>query len=86
MLRNLLYKNHQVEQYRTIRREIEKALGGKVADVFDRDFYMPNEELLQYQQLKTPYERLQRMVDNLVEHGKIGKATGEAIKLRNGVK
>lgn len=86
VLRNLLYKNHQVKQYRTIRREIEKALGGKVADVFDRDFYMPNEELLQYQQLKTPYEKLQRMVDNLVEHGKIGKATGEAIKLRNGVK
>lgn len=47
---------------------------------------MPNEELLQYQQLKTPYEKLQRKVDDLVEHGKIGEATGEAIKLRNGVK
>ena len=86
VLRNLLYKNHQVEQYRTIRREIEKALGGKVADVFDRDFYMVNENLPQYQKFMKPYEKLEKKVDYLVENGKIGKATGESIKLRNWVR
>lgn len=86
VLRSLLYKNRQAKQYVTVRREIEKALGGKVAESFDRDFYVPNEDLPQYQKLKKPYEELQRKVDFLVNKGKIGKATGEAIKLRNGVK
>ena len=53
---------------------------------FDRDFYVPNEELPQYQKLLKPYIQLKEKVDYLVENGKIGKATGESIKLRNGVK
>jgi len=57
-----------------------------VAERFDRDFYFPNEELPQYQKYMKPYDDLQRKVDYLVEKGKLGKATGEAIKLRNGVK
>ena len=58
----------------------------KVAESFDRDFYVPNEELPQYQKLMKPYMQLKKKVDYLVENGKIGKATGESIKLRNGVK
>ena len=86
VLRRLLYKNRQGKQYSKVRKEIEKALGGKVAESFDRDFYVPNEELLQYQKLTKPYIQLKNKVDYLVEKGKIGKATGESIKLRNGVK
>jgi len=86
VLRRLLYKNRQAKQYSVVRKEIEKALGGKVAERFDRDFYFPNEELPQYQKYMKPYDDLQRKVDYLVEKGKLGKATGEAIKLRNGVK
>lgn len=86
VLRRLLYKNRQGKQYSKVRKEIEKALGGKVAESFDRDFYVPNEELLQYQKLMKPYIQLKNKVDYLVEKGKIGKATGESIKLRNGVK
>lgn len=86
VLRNLLYKNRQGKQYRTVRKEIEKALGGKIAENFGGDFYVPNEKLPQYQKLMKPYEELQRKVDYLIENGKIGKATGESIKLRNGVK
>jgi Zn-dependent peptidase ImmA (M78 family) len=86
VLRRLLYKNRQAKQYSAVRKEIEKALGGKVSECFDRDFYVPNEKLPQYQKLMKPYENLQRKVDELVDNGKIGKATGEAIKLRNGVK
>lgn len=86
VLRRLLYKNRQVKQYNKIRREIEKALGGKVAESFDRDFYSVNEDLQQYQKFMKPYRELQKKVDYLVENGKIGKQTGESIKLRNGVK
>lgn len=86
VLRRLLYKNRQGKQYSKIRKEIEKALGGKVAERFDRDFYIPNEVLPQYQKYMRPYTELQKKVDYLVESGKIGKATGESIKLRNGVK
>lgn len=86
VLRRLLYKNRQGKQYSKVRKEIEKALGGKIAENFDKDFYVPNEELPQYQKLMKPYIELQRKVDYLVENGKIGKATGESIKLRNGVK
>jgi Zn-dependent peptidase ImmA (M78 family) len=86
VLRRLLYKNGQGYQYQTIRKEIEKALGGKIAEKFDRDFYVPNEGLPHYQKFVKPYNELQRKIDYLVEKGKLGKATGEAIKLRNGVK
>ena len=85
VLLRLLYKHRQGKQYGTVRKEIEKALGGKIAESFDGDFYVPNEELPHYQKLMKPYIELQKKVDYLIESGKIGKATGEAIKLRNGV-
>ena len=86
VLRRLLYKNKQGKQYNKVRKEIEKALGGKISDNFDRDFYTVNENLPQYQKFMKPYKELQKKVDYLVNNGKIGKATGESIKLRNGVK
>lgn len=85
VLRKLLYKNKQGKQYKTIRKDIEKAIGGKVSEVFEKDFYSVNEELPQYQKLMKPYVELNNRVDWLVSTRKIGVATGEAIKLRNGV-
>ncbi len=38
VLRKLLYKNRQAKKYKTIRKEIEKAIGGKVSEVFEKDF------------------------------------------------
>lgn len=55
VLRKLLYKNRQGKQYRAIRQEIEMAIGGKVSEVFEKDFYAVNEELPQYQKLMKPY-------------------------------
>lgn len=86
VLRRLLYKNRQGKQYSKIRKGIEKALRGKVSESFDRDFYAVNEDLPQYQKFMKPYKELEKKVDYLVENGKIGKATGESIKLRSGVK
>ncbi len=85
VLRRLLYKNKQGKQYRKVRKEIEKVLGGKISENLDRDFYVVNEDLPQYQKFMKPYKELQKKVDYLVENGKIGKATGESIKLRNGL-
>lgn len=85
VLRRLLYKHGQGKQYSKVRKEIEKALGGKVAESLDRNFYSVNEDIQQYQKFMKPYNELQKKVDYLVENGKIGKATGESIKLRNGV-
>lgn len=85
VLRKLLYKNRQGKQYRSIRKEIEKAIGGKVSEVFEKDFYSVNEELPRYQRFMKPYLELENKVDKLVTEGKIGKATGESIKLRSGV-
>ncbi len=86
ILRKLLYKNRQGKQYKIIRKEVEKAIGGKISDIFDKDFYSVNEKLPQYQRLMKPYLELDNKVDKLVTEGKIGKATGESIKLRSGVK
>lgn len=86
VLRKLLYKVGQANQYSSIRKEIEKAIGGKVSKVFERDFYSVNEELPRYQRFVKPYLELENKVDKLVTEGKIGKATGESIKLRSGVK
>lgn len=86
ILRKLLYKNRQGNQYKTIRKEIEKAIGGKISEIFDKDFYSVNEKLPQYQRLMKPYLELDNKVDKLVAEGKIGRATGESIKLRSGVK
>lgn len=86
VLRKLLYKNKQGKQYRKVRKGIEKALGGKIGEIFDKDFYIADEKLPQYQKLMKPYDELKMKVDYLVENGKIGRETGEAIKLRNGMR
>ncbi len=85
VLRKLLYKNRQGGQYKTIRKEIEKAIGGRISEIFEKDFYSVNEELPQYQRLMKPYLELDNKVDKLLTEGKIGKTTGESIKLRSGV-
>ena len=46
---------------------------------------MPNEEKPEYQQLRTPYINLEKKIDRLITLGKIGEATAEAIKYRNGI-
>ncbi|MDO4307672.1 MAG: ImmA/IrrE family metallo-endopeptidase [Eubacteriales bacterium] len=85
VFRKILYKNRQIKQYSIVKREIEKALGCKISEYFEKDFYVPNEELPEYQQLRTPYIDLEKKVDRLVALGKIGEATAEAIKYRNGI-
>lgn len=85
VLRNILYKNRQGTNYGNIKKEIEKALGGKISEVFERDFYLANEELPEYQRLRKPYEELAKRIDKLEASNKISKATAEAIKLRNGI-
>lgn len=85
ILRKLLYKNRQAKQYRSIRNEIEKAIGGKVSEVFEKDFYSVNTKLSRYQRFMKPYQELENKVDRLVTEGKIGRAMGESIKLRSGV-
>ena len=56
-----------------------------VREVFEKDFYSVNEELPRYQRFIKPYIELENKVDKLVTEGKIGRATGESIKLRSGV-
>ena len=84
VLRRLLYKNRQGKQYRAIRKEIEMAIGGKVSEIFEKNFYAVNEKLPQYQKLLKPYLELDNKVDQLVAARKISVATGDAIKLRTG--
>lgn len=86
IFRKILYRNQQGQQYRKIKKEIEEALGCKISEYFERNFYVPNEELSEYQQLKTPYIELAKKVDKLVEYGKIGIATADSIKNRNGIR
>lgn len=83
VLRSLLYKNGQGGKYKEVRKQIEKAIGGNISDIYDKDFYVTNPNLVQYQQLRTPYEKMKKYVDFLVEHKKISTATGEAIMNRN---
>lgn len=85
VLRRILYSKKMGTQYKAIRKEIEKALGCKISEAFDTDFYKPNDELICYQQLMKPYEELEKRVDKLVSLGKIGEATAESIKFRNGI-
>ena len=85
VLRKLLFKNRQIKQYRAIRKDIERALGGKVSEVFEKNFYIVDEKLPQYQRLMKPYLDLNNKVEQLVATRKISIATGESIKLRNGV-
>lgn len=85
VFRKMLYKSRRAAQYKQIKRQIEKAIGCKISEYFERDFYIPNEELPEYQVLRDAYNELERRVDRLTERGKIGKATAEAIKYRNGI-
>lgn len=85
VFRKILYKNKQGSQYKNTKKEIEDALGCKISEYFDKDFYVPNEDLIEYQQLKIPYIELERKINKLVELDKIGIATAESIKLRNGI-
>lgn len=85
VLRKILYQCRKGSNYKSIRKEIEKALGGKISECFEYDFYMANEELPEYQKLMRPYEELKRNLVKLVNEDKIGRATAESIMLRNGL-
>lgn len=85
VFRKILYRNRQMKQYRKIKKEIEKALDCKISEYFEKDFYVPNDELPEYQQLKTPYVKLEEKIDRLVKLRKIGRATADSIKYRNGI-
>lgn len=85
VLRNILYKGRQDSQYNSVHKQIEKSLGCKISEYFEKDFYVPNDERKEYQRLMTPYLELEKKIDILVSRGKIGKATAESIKLRNGI-
>ncbi len=78
----ILYKSRQGDRYRKIKKEIENALGCKISEYFEKDFYVPNEKLPEYQQLKYPYIELKKKVEKLVKLKKIGEATGDSIKYR----
>ena len=60
-------------------------MGCKISEYFEKDFYIPNEILPEYQVMKDAYIELEKRVNRLVEYGKIGEATAEAIKYRNGI-
>lgn len=85
VLRKILYKNYKAQQFKEIRKEIENSLGMKISKYFDRDFYVPNDDLSEYQQRTKPYDVLEERLNRLVDLGKIGRATADAIKLRNGI-
>lgn len=85
VFRKILYKNKQASQHDKIKKEIEKSLGCKISDYFEKDFYVPNDVLPEYQQLKDPYLELEKRIDTLKNAGKIGEATAESIKYRNGI-
>lgn len=85
VLRKILYKHRKVAQYKEFHRQIVKSLGCKISEYFDKDFYVPNEELEEYQQSRRPYELLEKKIDRLVNMGKIGAATAESLKYRNGI-
>lgn len=86
VFRKILYKNRHAAQYTQIKKQIEKALGCNISEYFEKDFYKPNESLPEYQILKDAYIELENRIDKLVECGKIGEATAEAIKYRNGIR
>ena len=62
-----------------------KAIGCRISEYFEKDFYIPNEALPEYQVLRDAYIELEKRVNKLIEGGKISKATAEAIKYRNGI-
>lgn len=85
ILRKILYKNMQASNYGDVKKEIEKSLGGKISECFERDFYVPNDELPEYKRLMVPYGDLKNKLNVLVSENKIGRATAESIMLRNGI-
>ena len=85
VFRKILYRSKQAAQYKKIKKQIEKAIGCKISEYFEKDFYIPNEALPEYQILRDAYIELEKRIDKLVECGKIGEATAEAIKYRNGI-
>lgn len=84
-LRRLLYCHKLGSQYKSIHKQIEKALGCKISEKFTRDFYIPNSNLYWYKQYEKSYKELKRRVDMLVKIGKIGEATADSIKHRNDI-
>lgn len=84
VLLTLLKEAKIFNKYDLIRSEIENCFGGGVSKVFDKDFYGINPELPQYQRYTKPYNDLFKKIDELEKKGKIGQATAESIKLRNG--
>lgn len=86
VLRKILYRHREASKFQKIRGQIVKALEvKKISEYFDKDFYVPNEALAEYRQSRKPYEELEKRIDMLVSAGKIGVATAESIKIRNGI-
>lgn len=85
ILRKILYRNREANRYKEIKKEIDNSLCCKISEYFDKDFYIPNDLLEEYQQLRKPYEELKSKVDELLLKNKIGVATSESIKLRSGI-
>ena len=83
VLSKVLYKNYQILDKNHVKKEIKDALGCKISDYFEKDFYVPNETLPEYQQLRIPYMDLEKRIDMAEKSGKIGRATAESIKYRN---
>ena len=79
------YRSRQAAQYKQIKGQIEKAIGCRISEYFEKDFYIPNEALPEYQVLRDAYIELEKRVNKSIESGKISKATAEAIKYRNGI-
>lgn len=85
VFRKILYRSRQAAQYKQIKGQIEKAIGCRISEYFEKDFYIQNEALPEYQVLRDAYIELEKRVNKLIEGGKISKATAEAIKYRNGI-
>ncbi len=85
VLRRILYCAKAGNEYKRVNKEIVRALGCNISEYFDKDFYLPNDSLAQYQRSEKPYIFLENKIDQLVADRKIGIATAESIKLRNGL-
>ena len=55
VFRKILYRSKQAAQYKKIKKQIEKAIGCKISEYFEKDFYIPNEALPEYQILRDAY-------------------------------
>ena len=84
-LRSMLIENRSVSNYGKIKKEIEEAIGGKISEKFDKDFYIPNQNISYYRQYQKPYLLLDNKINNLLEKKQIGEATAEAIRMRYGL-